>query len=506
MNWRDCWNNYRNVGIFVVAGIIVGLVIAGRLNLTPEARSDTNASLQAIRSGEIDFRNAVQNVAGAVGPAVVSIHTEQTQRFRPYGFQGPMGDEFFRKFFEDFFGQIPDQEFKRSGFGSGVIIDSEGYILTNEHVVHEADKIVVTLADGRQFDAELRGTDPRSDLAVIQIEAPDLPYAQLGDSGNLKTGQWVVAIGNPFGHLLNNPEPTVTAGVISALRRSLPRTRRRPHSNYTDLIQTDAAINPGNSGGPLVNLKGEIVGINVAIFSTSGGYQGIGFAIPINNAKRIIENLIEGTEVRYGWVGVSVQDLDQRLADYFGLPDTGGVLVRKVLEDTPAAEAGLREGDVILAVKGEKTRDVTDLLRQIGQSPIGETVPLKVLRDKRKRTISVRIAKRPSFDERGLVLEKEEPSSDQEIKMEGKWRGMIVEAITPALKSRFNLEDTEGVIVRAVEPGTPAADAGMRQGDIITAVNNRPVTDVNDFNAVTRRSQGDALIRTQRGYLVVKTE
>ena len=213
---------------------------------------------------------------------------------------------------------MPDRDYKQVGLGSGVIIDSSGYILTNQHVIDQADKIKVTLSDGREFKGEIKGQDARSDLAVIKIVAKDLPAVELGNSEKLRIGEWVVAIGNPFGFALEGAEPTVTVGVISALHRSLGKILSR-NRDYTDLLQTDAAINPGNSGGPLVNLKGEVVGINVAIFSTSGGYQGIGFAIPINAAKRIISQLIAGKEVLYGWLGITIQDLTEDMAKYFGL-------------------------------------------------------------------------------------------------------------------------------------------------------------------------------------------
>jgi serine protease Do len=251
------------------------------------------------------MEDAVINVANTAGKAVVSISAERTTKVstgRRFVYRSPFGespfgeDEFFRKFFDDFFGQMPEREYKQFGLGSGVIVDPQGYILTNEHVIDGADKIKVTLPDGREFKAELKGEDPRADLAIIKINAHNLPAAAWGDSDNLRIGQWVVAIGNPFGFALQNPEPTVTAGVISALHRSIGKSVGRDR-DYNDLIQTDAAINPGNSGGPLVNLKGEIVGINVAIFTTSGGYQGIGFAIPSNAAKRIMSNLIQGKKI-----------------------------------------------------------------------------------------------------------------------------------------------------------------------------------------------------------------
>ena len=259
-----------------------------------------SAPLGAGEEDGINFTTAVEQVAQKVGPTVVSIKTEKIEHVQSQSFYSgsPNEDELINRFFEDFFGEVPESEYRQRGLGSGVIIDPRGFILTNAHVVDGADKISVTLPDEREFKGELVGTDPRSDLAVIKIELKDPPVAPLGDSDKLKIGQWVVAIGNPFGYLLKSG-PTVTTGVISALQRSLPQ-RSGSDSDYSDLIQTDAAINPGNSGGPLVNLKGEVIGINVALFSTTGGYQGIGFAIPINDAKRIIQQLVEGKEISYG--------------------------------------------------------------------------------------------------------------------------------------------------------------------------------------------------------------
>jgi len=249
----------------------------------------------------LNLQKAFVNVSKEVGPAVVSISTEHIERYstshRPF-FQ--FQDEFFSEFFDDFFMSGPDREFRRTGVGSGVIIDKVGYILTNEHVIHEADKISVTLSDGREFEGHVTGSDIYSDLAVVKIESEkELPFARLGDSDKVQIGEWAIAIGNPFAFAVRNPEPTITVGVVSALNRSLPRTNRRVRE-YSDLIQTDASINPGNSGGPLVNIYGEVIGINVAIFTLSGGSEGIGFAVPVNTAKKIISDLKQGRKVLYG--------------------------------------------------------------------------------------------------------------------------------------------------------------------------------------------------------------
>ena len=460
--------------------------------------------------GETDLVTGVEKVAEKVGPTVVSVKTEKTEHYRARSFGSPFQDEFFGQFFEDFFGGIPESEFKSRGLGSGVIINAQGFILTNEHVIEGADKITVMLPDGRELPAALKGTDPRSDLAVIKVDAPNLPVAVLGNSENLKIGQWVVAIGNPFGHLLANPEPTVTTGVISALQRSLPKGPRRD-SDYSDLIQTDAAINPGNSGGPLVNLKGEVIGINVAIFSTTGGYQGIGFAIPINDAKLILQQLIEGKEIAYGWIGVSVQDIDERLAGYFGLKNTQGVLISKVLEGGPAEKGGLKEGDVILAINGKEVKNVQTLLKLIGNAPVGKKAVITALRTGQKLDIPVLVIKRPHFDEFGRIIEaapedeeSEEPGSAPEKGGISVWRGLSVQNISPEIADQLNLESLDGALITNIQNGSSAEEAGLRPGDIIISINQKPVKNASDFMKNARNLNGRSLIRTSRGFFVVE--
>jgi serine protease Do len=444
----------------------------------------------------------VVNVVNTAGEAVVSISTEHTQRFggtrRYYGspFEDFFGDDdFFRRFFDDFFGEIPQREYKQMALGSGTIIDEDGYILTNEHVVSGADKISVTLADGRKFDAELKGKDARSDLAVIKINARDLPAAKLGESGDLRIGDWVVAIGNPFGFALENPEPTVTVGVVSALHRSLGSALSRER-DYGDLIQTDAAINPGNSGGPLVNLKGEVVGINVAIFSTSGGYQGIGFAIPVNNAKRIISQLIAGKKILYGWLGVVVQELTPELAEHFGISDTKGALVASVLEDGPAQKAGIKEGDVIKKIGNEQIDNVRELVSLVSKIEVGKKIKVVILRDKNEMSLEIEVGQRPE--------NLEEISSAQAVN--GAWRGMEVEEITPDLARRFRLEQEKGVIISNINPGSPADEAGLMPGDVILSINRQPINNLSDYNSITKDLKNSALIKTQRGFFVIKNE
>jgi len=449
-------------------------------------------SAQSAESLETSF----VRVAEEVGPSVVSISTLQIQRVRaqryPYGGfgQDPHRD-FFEEFFRDFFGEIPEKEYQRRGFGSGVIIDEEGLILTNEHVVSGADEITVILPDGREFKGSVTGTDVRSDLAIIKIDADHLPAAPLGNSDSVRIGQWAIAIGNPFGHFVNNPEPTVTAGVVSATGRSLPRTNNR-NRDYSNLIQTDAAINPGNSGGPLVNLKGEVIGINVAIFSTTGGYQGVSFAIPINSAKRVMDRLIEGKKVVYGWLGVHIQDITADLQEYFSLPDQQGVLVAGVVQGGPAALAGLREGDIIRSVDGIPVENTRGLLKEIGQREVGEKVSIDLLRGSREMKLEVRIDERP------------EDTASLQIPSQKSWRGLLVQEVTPGLVKEYALQEETGVIVVGVEPGSPAEKAGLQSGDIINQMNRVSIHDFASYQKAIQSIRGDCLIRTHRGFAVLR--
>lgn len=493
-------------------GVITGLLVATRLNLTPKIDAEQPPAVSKTvqnRAALLDFENAFIDVAKQVGPAVVSISTEQTSKItgfpgvKRYYFRGSpfggrdFGDDFFQHFFDDFFGNMPEREFKQRGLGSGVIIDSQGYVLTNEHVVRGADKITVTLSDGREFKGVIKGTDPRADLAVIKISAKDLPAAKLGDSDNLKIAQWVIAIGNPFGYLLHSPEPTVTVGVVSALHRSLAGIGMTGR-DYSDLIQTDAAINPGNSGGPLVNLDGEIVGINVAIFSTSGGYQGVGFAIPSNEAQKILSSLIQGKKITYSWLGVSVQNIDDKLATYFNLSTREGALIVKVLKDGPAEKSGLKDGDVILSFDNQKIKNVRELVKLAGNKAVGEKVKIGFLRDKKQKEVEVIMGARPAEQAESET----EPAESQEEPRQN-WRGMKVDEITPEMAKQYRLEEAEGVIISDIDPASPAADSGLEIGDIISEINKKPIKNLRDYQSATKGVKGDCLIKTNRGYVVL---
>jgi serine protease Do len=480
----------------LVAGMFLGIALVIRTNMDNSvAALDEKANSPVISDSNVtSLENAFVKVAEKVSPAVVSIVSERTETVGGILFSPFEGDEFFDKFFRDFFGEVPKRKFRSMGLGSGIIVDPKGYILTNEHVIHNADKITVTLPDGREFRAKLIGKDYRSDIAVLKIKAENLPYVVLGDSDKVKIGQWAIAIGNPFGFAVHSPKPTVTVGVISALHRQLPATEYRERI-YTDLIQTDAAINPGNSGGPLVNLRGEVIGINVAIYTTSGGYQGIGFAIPSNQAKYIMAKLIKGEEVSYGWLGVKVQDLNQELAEYFGLPDQKGALVAKVLKGGPAEKAGMKEGDVIRKFNGQEVENTADLVNKVAHTEAGKTVEIEIIRDKKPLTLKVKIGKRP------LTLTEETAGGEYS------WRGITVSDLTLDVRKKFGIEEEgKGVVVIAVEEESPAWNAGIKVGDIIEEINHHLISNVDDFEKVTQQIKGKALVRTQRGYFLIPPE
>lgn len=446
-----------------------------------------------------DLEKATIEVASDVGKTVVSISSVVKEKLGGgFGLGSPFDDldDPFEQFFGEFFGEFPEREYERKGLGSGVIVDRDGYILTNEHVVSGAIEIKVKLSDGREFDAEVKGADKRSDLAVIKIDAKGLPAAKLGDSEDLKIGKWVVAIGNPFGFAIDNPEPTVTVGVVSALHRYLPALGRRDRG-YDDLIQTDAAINPGNSGGPLVNLRGEVIGINTAIITTSGGYQGLGFAIPVNKAKKILDKLSTGEKVLYGWLGVVIDNLNDDLRNYFGVKERVGVIVLKVYKDSPAEEGGLKEGDLILGFNYEDIKTTRDLVRMVAASEVGNRVSLKILRGGKEMTIRIEIGKAPKDDQ-----ELEELAADMD--MITSFRGLSVDDITPFYKRRFKIKGDEGVVIIDIEEGSLADKSKLQIGDVILKVERKEIDDKEDFEAVISGVKGDCLIKTNRGYAVLK--
>ncbi|MFH1752695.1 MAG: trypsin-like peptidase domain-containing protein [Candidatus Omnitrophota bacterium] len=495
--------------VFVVALLIIGMIIGISISLLKREPQGVNERLSDSpllkRFSSGDLESAIMKVSDSVGSAVVSISTEHTQKTKvsPFPFRregSPFHDELFERFFRDFFRRsVPEEvEKKRMGLGSGVVIDKNGYILTNEHVISGADKIEVTFPDGRKFEATLKGSDARSDIAVIKVDSNDLPVAKLGDSDDVRTGQWVVAIGNPFGYIVDSADPTVTAGVISALHRSLPSQK----SGYLDLIQTDAAINPGNSGGPLCDLDGNIIGINVAIFSSSGGYQGVGFAIPINVAKSIIEDLKRGRKIAYGWLGVIIQDVTEDLAVYFGLSGTEGVLISEVVNGSPAYNAGIVPGDIIVELDGAEIKSTKELIFNISRIPVDKKIVVDLIRNKGKMSVPIKIGQMPTEEE--LAIMQGKPAGPKTGVSVERWRGMEVYPVTDEIARRFNIEDKEGVLIVDIERDSPAYSAALREGDVIKSIDSKKIKDLKDYIAVVKGLVGDVLIYTDRGFTIIK--
>jgi len=457
--------------ILISVGILIGLLAATNFDWLPFGYSTTPEKVspkvmeQLVQTGQ-----AFTEIAKVVTPAVVNISTTKIVRretISPF-----FGDPFFR----DFFGEDPFREFriprkwKEQSLGSGVIASSDGYIITNNHVIEKAEEIKVSLSDKRDFKGKVVGSDPKTDIAVIKIDAKNLPTIPWGDSDKLQVGEFVLAIGNPYG--LNQ---TVTMGIISAVGRANVGI-----ADYEDFIQTDAAINPGNSGGPLVNIRGELIGINTAIFSRTGGYQGIGFAVPSNMARSVMDQLVKKGKVVRGWLGVSIQELNTELAKEFGLKDLKGALVGDVTSQSPAAKAGIKRGDVILSYNGKVVDNVGSLRNMVSQTQPGTRVKIKILRDKKEMEVEALIAELP----------KELPETDisgREGTEEGEnvLSGITVRELTREMARELNLSRKErGVVIIRIEPGSPAEEAGLKRGDLIKEINHKEVTGLKDYNRI----------------------
>jgi serine protease Do len=444
-------------------------------------------------AGTFNAPETFSRLAEMVSPAVVNIRIEKTIASRGSGSQpfnrDPWGRESpFKDFFERFFGEDAPREFKQPSVGSGFIIDKSGFVVTNNHVIENADKIVVKLNDDNEFDAEVVGRDPNTDIALLKVKSDsDLPFIKLGDSDKLKIGQWVVAIGSPFGL-----ERTVTAGIVSAKGRVIGS------GPYDDFIQTDASINPGNSGGPLLNMDGEVVGINTAIIASA---TGIGFAIPINLAEGIIAQLKSEGEVTRGWLGVAIQDLTNEMADYYGLKDRKGVLVADVFKGDPAHEAGIRAKDIILEVNDQKIETSRQLTSMIAALKVGEIAKVEVFRDRQIKSFSIKLAKR---DDSRLRARNAPQERQEEEKL-----GIRVSELTTEMAQQFNIEDMTGVVVVAVASDSKAAEAGVQMGDIIKEINHQVIASLDDYKAALEKTkEGDSvdffIWRRNAGFLVVK--
>jgi serine protease Do len=463
----------KNIAAFVMVillSVVMGIFIGSQAGCESKKGSEV-----------IGFPQSFADLAEKVKPAVVNISTEKTVRIPGSPFrhffgpdeQGPFGD-FFRRFFDE---DIPDRELKQQSLGSGFIIDKDGYIITNNHVVEGADEIKVKLADGREFKAKVIGRDPKTDLALIKITTlfKNLPVLPLGDSDKIRVGDWVLAIGNPFGL-----EHTVTQGIISATGRVIGSG---PYDNF---LQTDAPINPGNSGGPLINLKGEVIGINSAIIASG---QGIGFAIPSNMAKNVISQLKEKGKVVRGWIGVSIQSMSPEMAQSFGLKEPKGALVGDVVSGGPAEKAGVKRGDVIVSFDGKEIKNMSDLPRLVAETPVGKTVGIKVIRNSKEVDLKITVAELTEE-----MMRAQMPVSEESL-------GMRVDDITPKWAHQFRLRDKSGVVVIDILSGSPADMAGIQAGDVIKEVNRKPVKDLKDYEvAMGKASKGSpVLLLIRRG-------
>ncbi len=434
-------------------------------------------SFQSLQARSLpDFTPLVEKNSAAV----VNISTTLKKNDRRAQMQGQNipdipKDSPFYDFFNKFFGEIPDElapNQQRTSLGSGFIMSDDGYIITNNHVVKDADEVIVRLSDRREFIAEVVGTDERSDVAVLKIDGKQLPTLKLGDSSNLKVGEWVLAIGSPFGF-----DHSVTQGIISAMGRSLP------NENYVPFIQTDVAINPGNSGGPLFNLDGEVIGVNSQIYSRTGGFMGMSFAIPVNVVKDVYQQLKEDGHVSRGWLGVLIQDVTRELAESFGMKKPHGALVAKILSDSPAEKAGFMVGDVIIRFNGEKINVSSDLPPIVGITKVGNSVPVEVIRHGKTVNLRVKIAELPGDESMKLSA-----SPNNESKPDNPLN-VVVEDLTEEQRSQLDIKDY-GVIVSQISSG-PAYKAGVRTGDVMLLLNNTKINNAKHFVELVKKLPKD---------------
>jgi serine protease Do len=484
MNEKKNWSgsvSFKGAVLVALVSLVVGLGISGSLDWLSPSRALVGESAPETRT-----LNALPDfvvLAKKMRPVVVNISTTQVSESRgqsqqefgsPFGEDDPFND-FWRRFFG---GPLPRGPQRQRSLGSGFIIDADGSILTNNHVVENAQKIVVKLSNDQEYEAKVIGRDAKTDMAVIKIDAKTaLSPASLGDSDHLEVGEWVVAIGNPFGL-----DSTITSGIVSAKGRHIGQG---PYDNF---IQTDASINPGNSGGPLINLRGEVIGINTAIFSRTGGNMGIGFAIPINLAKELLPQLRGKGKVTRGYLGVLIQKVTPEIAESLGMERGYGALVANVSKDGPAEKAGVKVGDVIIEFDGKEVKDSGDLPIIVARTAVDKKVRMKVLRDKKEVSLNVAVGELKDEEVVASVPEKGE-------------LGMTVQKLTPQLAENLGLDKPDGVVVTAVEPGSAADEAGIRRGDVIVEVDRKPVRGVEDYRKAisgSRKGRG-VLFLVRRG-------
>ena len=486
MKLKEVWDGgvgLKGAVLIALVSLAVGLGISGSLDWLAPSRAVnllSDASNTEVKSsgGLPDF----VSLAKKMRPVVVNISTTQVSDGRggspefgsPFGEDDPFND-FWRRFFG---GPMPRGPQRQRSLGSGFFIDGDGSILTNNHVVENASKIVVKLSDDQEYEAKIVGRDPKTDIAIIKIDGkPNLPAASLGDSDKLEVGEWVVAIGNPFGL-----DSTVTSGIVSAKGRHIGQG---PYDNF---IQTDASINPGNSGGPLINLRGEVIGINTAIFSRTGGNIGIGFAIPINLVKELLPQLRGKGKVTRGYLGVLIQKVTPEIAESLGMEKASGALVANVSKDGPADKAGVKVGDVIVEFDGKEIKDSGDLPILVARTQVDKKARLKVLRDKKEVVLTVAVGELKDEEVVATAPEKGE-------------LGLTVQRLTPQMAESLGLEKSDGVVVTAVEPGSAADEAGIRRGDVILEVDRKAIRNLDEYKkaiAGTRKGRG-VLFLVRRG-------
>lgn len=462
-----------------IALILLGFLLGGisfyvfQGKTTPQVIIEPKVSGQAGGNG-ISFSDVVSSVS----PSVVNISTVRVLR-RDMPFSEDPFFEFFNEFFSPFYDSDIPRKWKEQGLGSGVIVSPDGYIITNNHVVSDAERIKVTLFDKRTFKAEVVGADPKTDIAILKISATALPVIPWGDSDRLKVGEFVLAIGNPFG--LNH---TVTMGIISAVGRANVGI-----AEYEDFIQTDAAINPGNSGGPLVDAGGSLIGINTAIFTKSGGYQGVGFAVPSNMTRLLMEQLLKEGKIIRGWLGVTIQELTPELSQKFGYEAGEGALVGEAMANSPAEKAGIRRGDIIVQYDGKDVGSPSVLKNLVAKNKPGKQVPVKVFRNKKLMDVLVTIGEPP------VELSSAQPLHREEDIKKNVFSGLSVMEMTKDIARQLNLDIAEGgVVVVKVVGGTPADDAGLKRGDVIHEIDRKRIRNIEDFNRITSEIKPDEVV------------
>ncbi len=477
----------RWISLVLAVGFVAGVgfvtLLGSGNNIPLHQTSAGNSVPQPTAQGRQmleQFSAAFESAAAQVNASVVPIYSEQVKVVQnPFGTSDPFRQFFGDDFFHQFFGNQPQQQKEViHALGSGVIVSKDGYILTNNHVVKGAQKLTVMLSDKKKYKAKVIGTDPQTDVAVVKIDANDLPVATLGNSSDVKVGEWVIAVGNPF-ELMH----TVTAGIISAKGRSTVGL-----ADYSDFIQTDASINPGNSGGALADLDGNVIGINTAIYSPSGGNVGIGFAIPINMAKEVMNQLIKHGKVTRGFLGIDIQDVNESVAKAMKLNTAEGALVGDVNKDSPAEKAGIKVGDVITAVNGQKVESSDELRNTIAGIEPGTTVKITLNRKGDEKTVEVTLGERPSDEQ----LVQGENGGEQEST--SKKLGITLENLNAAMARQLGIQSTDGVVVTDVDQGSPADDAGVKKGDVVEQVNQVNVKNVSEFrNALGTLKSGESV-------------